>query len=242
MGTIRENARRLYENRRRGVSLVIAMCASAVIFGLALGVIRSGYLLLDRAGRKVERERCCQLAQSFAEVLEAKLRQGSMESAEAGDFYTFVDHALETGETVRCQAEGPEGYGVITVTVRPSGQTAEAPAEGGSFSYSESAAAIARIEAENSFLAEYISIETAAALERESYACSTVYCRKDSFQPRFFWNDTEEVYWDGEGWYADTMYTTPISPAEDGIITWHYDETKVIEKTILPLYGEGGGT
>lgn len=242
MGAIIANSRRLYENRRRGVSLVIAMCASAVIFGLALGVTRSGYLLLDRAGRKVERERCCQLAQSFAEVLEDKLRQGSMETADEGDFYTFVNRALETGETVRCQAEGPEGYGIITVTVRPSGETAEAPTGGGSFSYSESAEAIAQIETENYFLADYISVETAAVLERESYACSTVYCRKDCFQLLFFWNGTEEIYWDGEEWYADAMHTTPISPAEDGNITWCYDETKVIEKTILPLYGEGGGT
>ena len=232
MGRIKENARLLYEKRRQGVSLVVAMCAAALILGLALSVIRSAALLLDRAGRRVERERCCQLAQSFAGVLEKRLQ-------EEDDFCAFVNDALESGETVRCRAEGEESE--ITVTVHPSAWEEDVPEEG-AFPYEESLGEVARIREENRFLRCSFTLEVAAALERESFACKDVYCRWDTLEPRFFREDGEAIYWDGVDWYADPTLMEPVVPPEDGLtITYRCDPDDILETTILRRGREGGG-
>ena len=67
---IRKGWRTLRENKRAGVSLIVALCAVALIIGLALSLTYSSSLLLARANRKVGRERCYQLAKSFSEVLD----------------------------------------------------------------------------------------------------------------------------------------------------------------------------
>ena len=72
---IRKGWRTLRENKRAGVSLIVALCAVALIIGLALSLTYSSSLLLARANRKVGRERCYQLAKSFSEVLDGELRR-----------------------------------------------------------------------------------------------------------------------------------------------------------------------
>ena len=71
----KENARLLRQNSKKGISLVVALFASALLLGLSLWVIRSGASLMDQAVGTIEKERCGQLARSFAETLEAELLQ-----------------------------------------------------------------------------------------------------------------------------------------------------------------------
>lgn len=49
---IRKGWRTLRENKRAGVSLIVALCAVALIIGLALSLTYSSSLLLARANRK----------------------------------------------------------------------------------------------------------------------------------------------------------------------------------------------
>ena len=71
MNRIRQGWDALRRGRRSGVSLVIALCAVAVLIGLSLSIVYSSSMLLSRANRKIGRERCYQLAQSFAQVLDS---------------------------------------------------------------------------------------------------------------------------------------------------------------------------
>mgnify|MGYP000313187090 CR=1 FL=1 len=73
MNRIRQGWDALRRGRRSGVSLVIALCAVAVLIGLSLSIVYSSSMLLSRANRKIGRERCYQLAQSFAQVLDSEL-------------------------------------------------------------------------------------------------------------------------------------------------------------------------
>ena len=68
MNRIRQGWDALWRGRRSGVSLVIALCAVAVLIGLSLSIVYSSSMLLSRANRKIGRESCYQLAQSFAQV------------------------------------------------------------------------------------------------------------------------------------------------------------------------------
>lgn len=66
MNRIRQGWDALRRGRRSGVSLVIALCAVAVLIGLSLSIVYSSSMLLSRANRKIGRERCYQLAQNAA--------------------------------------------------------------------------------------------------------------------------------------------------------------------------------
>ena len=71
MRRIRLGWQTLRENRRGGVTLVVALCAAALLLGLALSLIYSSGVLLARSNRKLTRERCYQLSRSMAQTLDA---------------------------------------------------------------------------------------------------------------------------------------------------------------------------
>ena len=61
MKRIRQGWNTLRRSRRSGVSLIVALCAVAVLIGLSLSIVYSSSMLLSRANRKIGRERCYQL-------------------------------------------------------------------------------------------------------------------------------------------------------------------------------------
>ena len=58
MKRIRQGWNTLRRSRRSGVSLIVALCAVAVLIGLSLSIVYSSSMLLSRANRKIGRERC----------------------------------------------------------------------------------------------------------------------------------------------------------------------------------------
>lgn len=56
MNRIRQGWDALRRGRRSGVSLVIALCAVAVLIGLSLSIVYSSSMLLSRANRKIGRD------------------------------------------------------------------------------------------------------------------------------------------------------------------------------------------
>ena len=232
---LKENAWLLGENRKKGISLVIALCASALLLVCALCVIRTGASLLDQAVGTIEEERCSQLARSFAEVLEAELMQGG---TEAGSFRALACEAMERGERIRCAAEQAEEYGSLTVVIRPAERAAESVEGSGSFSWEESPEMVEEIYRKSLFPAGGFTVTVAAELDEESYVCSTAYHGYHRVQTLYFWNGEEQVYWDGEQWYADAEWTLPVEE-DAGEIHWYYDA--VVEETVIvPLREEGG--
>ncbi len=61
------------KHSRQGTSLVLVICASAFLLAFALAMVYTASLMMARANRRLEQERCYQLAKSFAEVLDAEL-------------------------------------------------------------------------------------------------------------------------------------------------------------------------
>ena len=242
MHGLKKNARLLRQNRKKGISLVIAMCASALILGLSLYVIRVAGTLLRQSADRVEQECCSQLARSFAQVLETELRRGEMEE---GNFYALACEALETGERVRCTAKGKKDDEILTVVIRPAEQKKEPVSGSGSFAWEESPEMVERICRENSFLAGGFTVSVAAELAGESYVCSTAYHSYHRVRTFFFWNGETRVYWDGQDWYTDPERTHPMTAegkpdGADVFIHWYYDDNVVEEISMIPLREEGG--
>ena len=139
MKRIRQGWNTLRRSRRSGVSLIVALCAVAVLIGLSLSIVYSSSMLLSRANRKIGRERCYQLAQSFAQVLDSELQEYKTIKPELdtnfapeGCFYREVNNILaeDTGlgiydpdrsdETTACYNAGSteDNYGRITILLR----------------------------------------------------------------------------------------------------------------------------
>lgn len=125
---------------RAGSSLIIVVCVSAFLVAFALAIVYTGSMLMARANRKMEQERCYQLARSFARVLDGELfRYSKKEDLKLlnGDpkypqsFYRFACQFLEDKNyqeynpaypeltTYYYQYDtGEEPYGKITLILR----------------------------------------------------------------------------------------------------------------------------
>mgnify|MGYP007110266323 CR=1 FL=1 len=131
--------RRLREIRIRrpeaksGSSLIIVVCVSAFLVAFALAIVYTGSMLMARANRRLEQERCYQLARSFAQVLDGELAHCSgqeLSQVPANSFYRFSCRFLESADYPEYSPEHPdlttfyyrpetagagEDYGKITV-------------------------------------------------------------------------------------------------------------------------------
>lgn len=167
MNRIRQGWDALRRGRRSGVSLVIALCAVAVLIGLSLSIVYSSSMLLSRANRKIGRERCYQLAQSFAQVLDSELTAYNTERTDLGGaddkwpqtadgsrtFYQYANSVLENLDAY--DADDPEhttyyysagdeddDYGKVTVMLRKQNTDSEQnPASGGENPFADVSAA-----------------------------------------------------------------------------------------------------
>lgn len=231
MQSLRENARILRRDRRKGVSLVIAMCASFLVFIFGFSVLFSVSALLRSKKDQLTRERCRVLAQSFADVLQAELLAGE------GSFPGYVETVLEGEDRVsRSMASNEDGYGTLIVSIQKN-EELEAELPSGSFAYGDTKTALKEIEAENSFLRRRFTLEVRSELEGESYTCKDPYLQMESFQPLFSL-DGIPVYW-SEGWYLDPGCTLPLE-VEAGTIAYCYDGADRTCAAFLPTWGEGG--
>lgn len=124
MGRIRYGWAALRENRRSGLALLIALCASALLLSLTLGLIYAASIPVARANRKLQQERCHVLVGSFAAVVDTELRKYTAEAvgldweepvwddtanrvAAEGSFYSQVNAVLEDCDRTGCGFEAP---------------------------------------------------------------------------------------------------------------------------------------
>ncbi len=229
----------LRNNKRSGVSLIIALCAVALLLGLSLSLVYSASLPMARANKKIERERAYQLAKSFAEVLDYELETYELEDASPSDsFYRYANKLLEGvyGEYdpdhpelttyYYTSAEGDDNYGKMTVKLRKeSTQGEEDTITGGVFPLEASGSRTQEIE-KDSFIRYLFYVDVTATIEQknvndpidgESCTYSTEYFRKDSFEPVYYWREEnvagrQRVYWNGGAWYVDSSYHTLKEP------------------------------
>ena len=124
MGRISYGWVALRENRRSGLALLIALCASALLLSLTLGLIYAASIPVARANRKLQQERCHVLVGSFAAVVDTELRKYTAEAvgldweepvwddtansvAAEGSFYSQVNAVLEDCDRTGCGFEAP---------------------------------------------------------------------------------------------------------------------------------------
>ena len=225
MNRIRQGWDALRRGRRSGVSLVIALCAVAVLIGLSLSIVYSSSMLLSRANRKIGRESCYQLAQSFAQVLDSELTAYNTERTDLGGaddkwpqtadgtatFYQYANSVLENLDAY--DADDPEhttyyysagdeddDYGKVTVMLRKQNTDSEQnPADRtGSFPYAEKDRQTAEISAQT-FIRYQLSVSVRVEKGADSFTYTTEYYRRDGFQPIYTWEgeggSITPVYW-----------------------------------------------
>lgn len=225
MNRIRQGWDALRRGRRSGVSLVIALCAVAVLIGLSLIIVYSSSMLLSRANRKIGRERCYQLAQSFAQVLDSELTAYNTERTDLGGaddkwpqtadgsrtFYQYANSVLENLDAY--DADDPEhttyyysagdeddDYGKVTVMLRKQNTDSEQnPADRtGRFPYAEKDRQTAEIAAQT-FIRYQLSVSVRVEKGADSFTYTTEYYRRDGFQPIYTWEGESgsitPVYW-----------------------------------------------
>lgn len=206
MKRIRQGWNTLRRNRRSGVSLIVALCAVAVLIGLSLSIVYSSSMLLSRANRKIGRERCYQLAQSFAQVLDSELQEYKTIKPELdtnfapeGCFYREVNNILaeDTGlgiydpdrsdETTACYNAGSteDNYGRITILLRDVTDVQD-PITGDTFAYDDRDEGTEKAE-QTTFNRHQVWVGVKAEKGADSYMYTTEYRRKDSFQPIYTW-------------------------------------------------------
>ena len=239
MRRIRRGWTALRANRRKGVSLIVALCASALLLGLTLSLICSSALLMARADRKIGRERCYQLAQSMAQVLDKELRRyhtdRSGSGVSAGDlpspdgtFYKYADQILDnesyrtydpadperTTYYVRYDA-GDEG-GTFTLRLRKldSEDVKDTVPPAGTFPYESREAQTTALENAR-FITRQFQVDVASKLDGEEYSYSSEYYRKDGFQVDYTWQSSDRsmsVYWNGGAFYWDATFQSQVVP------------------------------
>lgn len=221
MKRIRQGWNTLRRNKRSGVSLIVALCAVAVLIGLSLSIVYSSSMLLSRANRKIGRERCYQLAQSFAQVLDSELKAYNTDDKDldaedavypqpvdgSTTFYQYVNEILEDREeydpddplTTYYYTVGSkdDDYGKITVMLRKK-NIGEPLSDTGEFPYDERITWTTTIEHSTSLRYQLWVI---AKVEKgaDSFTYTTQYYREDSFEPIYTWQSDlqtiERVYW-----------------------------------------------
>ena len=213
-------------NRRKGVSLIVALCASALLLGLTLSLIYSSALLMARANRKIGRERCYQLAQSMAQVLDKELRRyhtdRSGSGVSAGDlpspdgtFYKYADQILDSGSYQTYDPADPERTtyyarydagdegGTFTLRLRKldSEDVKDTVPPAGTFPYESREAQTTALENAR-FITRRFQVDVVSKLDGEEYSYSSEYYRKDGFQVDYTWKGdptgtgTGTVFWD----------------------------------------------
>lgn len=267
MKRIRQGWNTLHRHSRSGVSLIVALCAVAVLIGLSLSIVYSSSMLLSRANRKIGRERSYQLAQSFSEVLQSELLAYDTDSdALNGTFYHFVNSILDDADipeydpdvsdtTYYYTTDEVENYGKLTVALRKTKNTDELndPANfEDDFSYDERDSKTESAEKKTFYRYDLsVCVTDEAGADRFDY--TTQYKRCDTFEPVYIWNGEKEqnvrVYWvNGKFCRSDngTDVLTPAYDEETGReevvkIHYSYDEDHITHKIYEPNPKVEGG-
>jgi len=152
MERIRRGLEALMQNRRGGVSMIVAVCAGVLLLGLTSSLLYAASLPMARANRKIGQERCRQLSASFAQVLDGELRRyvtddsgvrlkpGETCAPASGTFYNYTNQVLED-----------DMYGEYDPTDPDSGLFYQTMAGGGGEDYGEITIQLRKTSLEDSF-------------------------------------------------------------------------------------------
>ena len=247
---------------RKGSSLVIVVCVSAFLMAFALAIVYSSGLLLSRANRRLEQERCYRLAQSFAGTLDDELKKYSNpkialvdpQSAPENSFYRYEYQFLEgeygefdpdhPDETIfHYTAASPDSvdtgkYGEIRVALYKEADQNQDDAMSG-----ELVEGAGVDDIMNAGIIRYIfTVEVTADLDGVSYSYSTEYRQMATYDVRFTHNGTN-IFWKDNQWHTNHQDGSEYSVDWNlGNIQYEYqsDSNNITRCVFENAYEEGG--
>ena len=187
MKRIRQGWNTLRRSRRSGVSLIVALCAVAVLIGLSLSIVYSSSMLLSRANRKI-----------------------------AEDTGLGLYDPDRSDETTACYNAGSteDNYGRITILLRDVTDVQD-PITGDTFEYDARNEGTEKAE-QTTFNRHQVWVGVKAEKGADSYMYTTEYRRKDSFQPIYTWKGEDgvqfPVYWVNSRFCRSANGEEPVEP------------------------------
>lgn len=220
---------KLKNRKTEGSSLVIVVCVSAFLLAFALALVYTAGLLLSGANRRLERERCYQLAKSFAGVLDGELKKfDQLPAPGSNTFYEYAYKFLE-GQYGDYDPDHPEatvfhytaadpggleeGYGKIKVALYKEGAEEGTPEADVEMEGEITPSQADTIRA-NKLLRYYFTVEVTASQGDVTYRYATKYQQKAMYEVDFSHNGTRIVWDAGDSqWHSlsidGPVYTIP---------------------------------
>lgn len=206
---------------RQGASLVIVVCVAAFLVAFALAMVYTAGLMLSQANKRLNQERCYQLARSFAQTLDAELKKyedieldETTKNAYADSFFLFSCKFLEKDGYLVYKPNHPESvyhykidgenlaekdYGTIDVALYKESDTVGDKIEG-ELTYNNSNPDLDPLGTAAGKVNRYtFTVEVTASLNGVSYSYRTVYSPATSYNEGAvdFWNSSgKELKWD----------------------------------------------
>ena len=215
----------LKANEKKGVSMALVLCVSAFFMAFAVAILYTAGVMTAQSTRRLEEERCYQLARSYAEVLGKELTRYDQKEdpAAAGSFYAFANqfldgeryleynddypdssryqYMLDSTDLKDLSKSGslPEGFGNIRITLSKEKNASEnlSELEGGDIPVQEVNSYDTVInEKQNTSIRQYIfNVEVTAYYNDMTYVYSTEYTREEKYSVQFSHNGTD-IVWD----------------------------------------------
>lgn len=148
--------KQLQADRNKGISMAVVLCVSAFFLAFAAAILYTAGLLTAQSNKRLEEERCYQLAKSYAAVLEEQLTKETVknetDTGENRSFYDFANRFLDGAQYEEYDPGNPdatsyhfltngsdlknlsnteslsEGYGNIGITLRKEANAGEGSA------------------------------------------------------------------------------------------------------------------
>lgn len=242
------------QKKKEGSSLVIVVCVSAFLLAFALALIYTAGLLLSGANRRLEQERCYQLAKSFARVLDEELKKyDKMPAAGSNTFYEYACKFLEgqygdydpdhpEATVFHYSAANPggleEGYGTIKVVLYKEGTLEGTPEADVEMSGDITPSQADTIRA-NKLLRYYFTVEVTAKTRETVYRYSTKYQQKAAYEVNFSHNGTRIVWNEADNQWHSLSVDGPVYSIPSGdMIHYEYQSEEIRGCTFENAYQE----
>ncbi len=239
---------------RAGSSLIIVVCVSAFLVAFALAMVYTGSMLMARANRGLEQERCYQLASSFARVVDRELTRYSGQNLDtlganadySKSFYRFSCKFLEDSRYQEYNPEHPElttfyyrhnmdgaddKYGKVTLILYKENDQDTDIMSGMLIPDSSDSGTVSPIEKVMADISRFtLHVEVVAELDGMTYSYSTSYDTQVEYvkEAVVFTVGEDRIHWDetSKKWldYANEEYVVP-----DGEVI-HYEITPSFDK------------
>lgn len=241
----------LRANEKKGISMALVLCVSAFFVAFAVAILYTAGLITAQSTRRLEEERCYQLAKSYAKVLDQELMRYDKkgDSAATGSFYAFANQFLDGERYLEysedypdsskyqyilestdlddlASSELPDGYGNLRVTLSKEKNASEnlASLEGGEIPVQTGSYDTVIAEKQNTTIRQYIfTVEVTAYYGDMTYTYSTEYTREEKYSVQFTHNDTD-IVWDGtdQKWKVGNTSGSEYSFTDDNPIRYKY--------------------